>query len=564
MVMFFRSVLSAVVVLAASVSLAGPVRLGTSFFLPAGLTNPVVLDARVNDNDFLVTATEADVIGGGKRLVITQFKYGSRAWSSTINTPVSVAATGQIAGKFQILPDGASNTYVLSPRAGNPDFPSTTEDLILRQLNYRGTTGSYLSIVRYLAEQTGKELNVSNGRMLLTKRNSTDTVLAVTAVDPEGFSSIYLLYLDGPNVVGLASLPGSYSDDDAAGRLIVSNTLFGLTPSGTPEDPRLRLAVKQEVSFFSYGDSSLNYDRTSLLSHEVSTDADTYSISLGDPTSTVLADRMGFQAEGLGSSEDQELVLSRDASNNGHASRRASSFENVVLARMSSVPYTATRVGGNWLVYGQSMTGAGEFILKYPAFGALTATSFTISDAAAAPYYAGSSFTSSRRRAYLAGGPTVNGFQGIYSSFSDLGELVYSAGVKQPLTLSTSFVVPTTDKRFWTVGTTSTGLQAVIQWQEPEYFVGISARSSARRGDTVTVKAHLNTPAPTGGYRFAVSVSSNLQDAPRTVTVPAGDSTVTFTVKVKNTATVGSATVVARTNATHDINTAHTATFTIQ
>lgn len=545
----------------ASISLAGPVRLGTSFFLPAGLTNPVVLDAKVNDSDFLVTATEADDIGGGKRIVITQFKYGTRFWSSTINTPVSVAATGQTAGKFQILPDDGANTFVLSPRAGNPDFPSTTEDLILRRLNYRGRTVSYLSIVRYLAEQTGKELNVSNGRMLFTKRNSTDSVLAVTAVDPEGFSSIYLLCLDGATVVGFASLPGSYSDDDAAGRLIISNRLVGLTPSGTPEDPRLRLAVKQEVSFLSYSDSSLNYDQTLLLSLEVNADAG--SISVGDPSAAVLADRMGFQAEGLGSSEDQKLVLSRDASNNGYASRRTSFFQNVALPSLSSVPYTATRNGDNWLVYGQSTTGAGEFILKYPAVGALTATSYTISDAAAAPHYAGSSFTSSRGRAYLAGGPTVNGFQGIYSSFSDLGELVYSAGVKQPLTLSTSFVVPTTDNRFWTVGTTSTGLQAVIQWQEPEYFVGISAPASARRGSLVTIKAHLSTPAPAGGYTFNVSVNSNLQNAPRTVTVPEGASSANFTVRVRSKP-LGDAVVTARTNATYDVNTAHTATFTIR
>jgi hypothetical protein len=191
------------------------------------------------------------------------------------------------------------------------------------------------------------------------------------------------------------------------------------------------------------------------------------------------------------------------------------------------------------------------------------ATTFPISDASGSPYYVGNSLTSSRGRAYLAGGPTVAGVQGMYSSFSDTGELLYSAGLNQPFTLSTSFVIPAANNRFWTVGRTSTGLQAVNLWREPDYFVGISSVKSAAAGGTVTVTAHLNSPAPTGGYRFAVSVSSNLQDAPRTVTVPAGATSATFTVKVKSTATAGSATVTARTNATHDVNTAHTATFNI-
>jgi hypothetical protein len=234
------------------------------------------------------------------------------------------------------------------------------------------------------------------------------------------------------------------------------------------------------------------------------------------------------------------------------------------IAVVSALPHTATRVGDNWLVYGQSTSGAGEFFLKYPSVGGLTATSFTISDASTgSPYYVGNSLTSSRGRAYMAGGPTVAGVQGMYSSFSDTGELLYSAGQTQPFTLSTSFVVPTVNNRFWTVGKTSTGLQAVILWQEPEYFVGISSVKSAAAADTVTVKAHLNSPAPTGGYTFNVSVSSNLQDAPRTVTVPAGATSATFTVKVKSTATAGSAMVTARTNATLDVNTAHTATFSI-
>ncbi len=226
--------------------------------------------------------------------------------------------------------------------------------------------------------------------------------------------------------------------------------------------------------------------------------------------------------------------------------------------------YAATRVGSDWLVYGKIEGNEPEFLIRYPWNNYLGFYSWwLITDRNPVAYYTGASLTSSRGRAYLAGGPTVGGVQGMYSSFNAEGETLYSAGLNQPFTLSTSIVVPAANNRFWTVGKTSTGLQAVVLWNEPQYFVGISTPSSAAAGDTVTVKAHLNTPAPTGGYTFAISVSSNLQDAPRTVTVPAGDSSATFTVKVKSTATAGSATVTARTNATHDVNAAHTATFNV-
>jgi len=163
----------------------------------------------------------------------------------------------------------------------------------------------------------------------------------------------------------------------------------------------------------------------------------------------------------------------------------------------------------------------------------------------------------------LAGGPTVAGLQGLYSSFSSTGELLYSAGLNQPFTVSTSFVVPTANNRFWTVGRTSTGLQAVTLWNEPEYFVDLTAPSSAAPGSAVTIKAQLLSPAPAGGYSFPVRVSFRLQDAPSTVTVPAGATSATFTVKVKSTATAGPATVTAQTNTALDINTSHTATFSV-
>ena len=564
-VMHPKNILTALIALAASVSFAGPARLATSFFLPSGRTNPVILDAKADASGNLVTAAQADVVGG-KQIVISKFSAaGVRRWSSTINTPVAVTSPGQVAGKFQIMLDGVGNTYVLSPRAGNPVVDGTTQDIIVRKLNDSGATVGYLSLVGYLFEQTLRKHNVLNAQMQSMPTGS-EVVIACTGVHlDDGVSSAYAFLLRG----GTSGSSITVDDRNEIAGSFVSVPRFirtdnysvaGLLPGRltAEEGPQLRLFLKREfVEFNNLTLGSQSY--TTYLAYETAITPSSFDLAGG--SFSAIADVLGFEAEGVASTNDQGVLLSKDTSGARYISRGSDSLDHSYVPFPSALAHTATRVGDNWLVYGQSTTGEGEFFLQYPSVGDLTATSFTISDAAGAPYYAGNSLTSSRGRAYLAGGPTVGSVQGMYSSFSDTGELLYTAGQTQPFTLSTSFVVPAANNRFWTVGRTSTGLQAVILWREPDYFVGISSPKLVSPGDTVTMKAHLNTPAPSGGYTFAVSVSSNLQDAPRTVTVPAGASSATFTVKVKNPVALGPATVVARTNATHDINTAHTAPF---
>jgi hypothetical protein len=550
--------------LAASISLAGPVRLATNFFIPAGRTNPVVLDAKADASGNLVTAALADVTGG-QQIVITKFTAaGVRRWSSTINTPVPVAPAGQVAGKFQIQLDGVGNTYVLSPRAGNPVIADTTEDLIVRKISDSGATVGYLSLVGYLVETDGVKYNVTNAQMQKGPELAEEVGLAFTAVKlSNGTSSAIVIRFSGGVSAGAITVDGNVRDAGdsqvfpgfgySKRSYSVVGLKEGLLSSNPAGKPKYRMIVKNELdaSFFNQVTRSTSYQPVPIWF-----DPSGQTLENG-----VSENSLGFQAEGLGSSPDQVIVLDRHYSGSLSASRLVTSWLRSSFA-WSDAPFTATRVGDDWLLYHWSVYNNREGLLKLPTSGALTGTLLPITSTGT-PLYAGASILTANGRAYLAGGPTLSGVQGMYSSFNAAGELVYSAGQTQPFTLSTSIVVPTVNNRFWTVGKTSAGLQAVTLWREPDYFVGISSVKSALAGDTITVKAHLNTPAPIGGYAFNVSVSSNLQDAPRTVTVPAGESSATFTVKVKSTATAGSATVTARTNTTLDVNTAHTATFNI-
>ncbi len=185
--------------LATSVSLAGPVCLATNFFMPAGRTSPVVLDAKADASGNLVTAALADVTAGGQQIVITKFSAaGVRRWSSSITTPVSVAPAGQAAGEFQIQLDGVGNTYVLSPRASNPVISGTTDDLLVRKISDAGATVGYLSLVGYLFDSTGTKYNVTNAQMQNGPVLLAEVGLACTAVNPAtGGSSAFVLSIQG-------------------------------------------------------------------------------------------------------------------------------------------------------------------------------------------------------------------------------------------------------------------------------------------------------------------------------------------------------------------------------
>ena len=570
--MIFKAITTAMVAVVASVSMAGPVRLATSFFMPTGRINPVVLDAKADASGNFVTAALADVTGGGQQIVITQFTAaGVRRWSSTITTPVPASApVSQVASKFQILLDGVGNTYVLSPRAGNPLVAGTTEDLLVRKISDTGAIVGYLSLVGYLNATTGQTFNVKNAQLQNGPPLTAEVGLALTAADVwQPFSNAYMLQFGGGvsggaiTVNGIFSQDGSFYFDWFSGdQSRIAYSVVGLKegnasslPVGTP---KYRLILKREEG---YTFSGMSGQETAFQTMSAWFDPSAHTTLESQEMAPVL----GFQAEGVGSSPDQVVVFDQFYSGGRNVTRLGSSTLRSPFG-LSDVPFTATHVANDWLVYRRDLAGNKESLLKFATTGAIAGavTPITISTATAAPYFAGASIVTANERAYLAGGPTAAGVQGIYSSFNSDGDLVYSAGLPSPFTLSTSFVVPTANNRFWTFGRTSTGLQAAILWQEPVYFAGISSWVSASPSATVTVKAHLNAPAPSGGYRIRISVSSNLQSAPLAVNVPAGATSAAFTVDVKRTATVGTtATVTARTDPAHDINTAHTATIKI-
>lgn len=232
----FKFLFLTLALLISAACFAGPIRLGTSYFMPAGRTNPVFLDAKTDASGNLVMAVQADVAGGAKQIIVTRFNAaGTRQWSSTINTPVTISQAGPLAGKFQLMLDGSGNTYVISPRDGNPVISGTTEDLLLRKINSSGATVGYLSLIAYLKEATGQTFDVLNAQMQSGPRASQELTLALTARD-------FWPYL---HHVFILSIQGGVSGSaiSVAGNFWVEADLWDYWPTSLSSDEYKLVAV---------------------------------------------------------------------------------------------------------------------------------------------------------------------------------------------------------------------------------------------------------------------------------------------------------------------------------
>jgi hypothetical protein len=321
--------------------------------------------------------------------------------------------------------DGIGNTYVLSPRAGNPAVSGTSEDILLRKLNDSGVTVGYLSLAGYLMGQYGVAMNVTNSQMqgLPTGENVCVSFTGVTVSD--SVSSAYIVLLRGGTSGSAITVDAIQVNDGVyfpgAGR--INYSVIGLKPGEeTVDGPQLRWLYKLEQRF----ENPILSEETTYLNCSTEITPTGFSLAIAFPY--VVASRIGFEAEGAGSTSDQVAITTKDGISVRIFSRGLEELTSALVEIVSAVPHTTTRAGNDWLVYGQGASGEGEFLLKYPSVGDLTATNYTISDATGAPYYVGNSLTSSRGRAYLAGGPTIGAVQGVFSSFNTDGELVYSAG----------------------------------------------------------------------------------------------------------------------------------------
>ena len=307
--LFYKSILTVLVALVASISIAGPVRLATSFFIPAGRTNPVILDAKADASGNLVTAAQAD-FGGGKQIIITKFNAaGVRRWASTINTPVPVTASGQVAGKFQIMLDGVGNTYVLSARDGNPAVSGTSQDILLRKINDSGVTVGYLSLAGYLVGHYSVAMNVTNAQMqgLPTGENVCVSFTGVTVSD--SVSSAYIVLLRGGTSGSAITVDAIQVNDGVyfpgAGR--INYSVIGLKPGEeTVDGPQLRWLYKLEQRF----ENPILSEETTYLNCSTEITPTGFSLAIAFPY--VVASRIGFEAEGAGSTSDQVAITTKD------------------------------------------------------------------------------------------------------------------------------------------------------------------------------------------------------------------------------------------------------------
>jgi hypothetical protein len=138
------------------------------------------------------------------------------------------------------------------------------------------------------------------------------------------------------------------------------------------------------------------------------------------------------------------------------------------------------------------------------------------------------------------------------------------------------YMLPTVDRKVWSVGNDGAGKLAASLWQEPEVLIGISGPAetayntgAVEAGTTVKLKLHFAKPIPIFPGPFTDDVATIKLDGSKfstsslRVSVPVGHTVWEGTVQTKSTAKAGPTIVSVETNPKFDQKAKHTCVINI-
>jgi hypothetical protein len=140
-----------------------------------------------------------------------------------------------------------------------------------------------------------------------------------------------------------------------------------------------------------------------------------------------------------------------------------------------------------------------------------------------------------------------------------VGELIYR--IASPISNTTySQVVSAQGRRIWAVGTDTARRLVVVQYREPEYFVGLSGQvAPVPAGTSFLMRFHFAKAAPDGGYPITVVFDPRVFTQ-RTISFQVfGGTDVELPVTVRADAPLGTTLITARTSALYDEAATHSA-----
>lgn len=549
-----KTVLCSFLILSASLAFAGPIRVSSAVYSPAaGSQLGFQAAAASPDGGLYVYCTRQDAGPPNQAGFLVRFlPSGARAWGRPLNQ-------NQFSGGYF----GAMRTVRLLP----------TPDNGVIVMYERGTTGPSTS--DFVINRFGSGGNLSASRSILrTSRNyyagallRTFSVAAVN--DADGITWVGFNFYGVANERGIGVL-GFNTDtlEPVCGDVEVGSSssfrqVYAVVKDGT--------SARALISSWSGNDR----DRTTWLDTVKSYrlgrafNAVTYSSPVtfserndirSDQAVTDFAVSGGMQ---LGAFRDPDRGNLVNVNAFGPSLRTMTTLDrglqNAFVATAPCGPETVAFANESWDAARSGFVASVSYVSPdggVPAFagGAVLpgfANEWSLQAMTADPV---------RRTVFVPGGSSnaATPFP-VGACLNRFGELIYR--IASPISNSTySQIVPADGRRLWAVGTDTGRRLVVVQYREPEYFVGLSGQvAPVPAGTSFLMRFHFAKAAPDGGYPITVVFDPRVFTQ-RTISFRVfGGTDVELPVTVRADAPVGTTLITARTSAPFDEAATHSA-----
>jgi hypothetical protein len=582
----------------ASLAVAGPIRIATNLYTPvAGSTMKIVEAVTATDGGLYVYSYRQSG-GVSMNAVFTSFApTGIRRWSKTIVQPTyPLNEADDMMKSVVLLPTSDNGVILIHPRSADPSIPLVTRDLNVRRFKSDGTQtaqsglGPKLFAENWIGDLVTVSAAIGTGGKLHVSGNWVAPFPpSLRLVGPKAPGGAFNFELNASTLATeKAVTEPDFLSDSARGATYIWTRNRGIVAGGVGVvaryDYNRRVDVVDDgVPFKSVytqryatnlnGDSypiSHPYLLSGLrdapsqdLALSDGTVASAFSIgTVGDTFRSSLSDGGSLTRVGLSlgpiyveSFKETTFAFMADGYLDGYPEGRqvltvVSRF--LELTKNAAVDMVLPSDGASLWNLRNSRADVDREALFIPGGSGELPTQVS----------AGARFNISRERFYDY--TQVKAVDQVYTLYPNIAGGTYE------------YMLPTVDRKVWSVGNDGAGKLAVSLWQEPEVLIGISgpvetiySTGAVEAGTTVKLKLHFAKPIPLFPGPFTDYVATIKLDGSKfttsslRVSVPAERTVWEVTVQTKATAKAGPTIVSVETNPKFDQKAKHTCVINI-
>ena len=580
----------------ASLAVAGPIRIATNLYTPvAGSTMKIVEAVTATDGGLYVYSYRQSG-GVSMNAVFTSFApTGIRRWSKTIVQPTyPLIEANDMMKSVVLLPTSDNGVILIHPRPADPAIPLVTRDLNVRRFKSDGTQTAQFGLgpKLYAENWIGDIVSVSaaigtGGKLHVTGNWVAPYPVSLRLTGPKSPGGAFNFELNASTLATeKAATEADFLLDSARGATYVWTRHRGIVPGGVGVVGRYDYNRRIDVV-----DDGVPFKSVYTQRYATNLNGDTYPLEhpyllsgLMDAPSQDMALSDGTIASAFAIDTNPFLLTISDGGNRTRVGDSlgpiyVEAFKDSTLATMTDGFMDGYPEGRQGLtvvshILEPSKNAAVEMAL--PSDGAslwnLRNSRADVDREAlyipggsgelATQVSAGARFNISRQ--YFYDYTQVKAVDQVYTLYPNIAGGTYE------------YMLPTVDRKVWSVGNDGAGKLAASLWQEPEVLIGISGpvetiytTGAVEAGNTVKLKLHFAKPIPIFPGPFTDYVATIKLDGSKfttsslRVSVPAGHTLWEGTVQTKATAKAGPTIVSVETNPKFDQKAKHTCVINI-